>query len=201
MAVAAKAAEQLGRWRRDMGCGGPTRSRLGAASTAAGAGRKQRARRAAGPRIRYGRQVRAGVGRAGRRLRLAATWSTACRWTIGTTSGLPSMNPLERSCSAPVERTDDMILKFTSKGKFIKQFGGRDRHPWRSGQHRHHERASRDRGGRVSEDERGVLADGTGTGACSCSMRRRWRSSGCGAPSASSRLRRWGAASTRTRTA
>ena len=38
-------------------------------------------------------------------------------------------NPLERSWSAPVERTDDMILKFTSKGKFIRQFGGRDRHP------------------------------------------------------------------------
>lgn len=38
-------------------------------------------------------------------------------------------NPLERSWSAPVERTDDMILKFTNKGKFIRQFGGRDRHP------------------------------------------------------------------------
>jgi len=38
-------------------------------------------------------------------------------------------NPLEKSWSAPVERTDDMILKFTSKGKFLKQFGGRDRHP------------------------------------------------------------------------
>ncbi len=38
-------------------------------------------------------------------------------------------NPLERSWSAPSERTDDMILKFTSKGKFIRQFGGRDRHP------------------------------------------------------------------------
>jgi hypothetical protein len=38
-------------------------------------------------------------------------------------------NPLEKSWSAPVDRTDDMILKFTSKGKFIRQFGGRDRHP------------------------------------------------------------------------
>jgi DNA-binding beta-propeller fold protein YncE len=38
-------------------------------------------------------------------------------------------NPLERSWSAPLERTDDMFLKFTSKGKFIRQFGGRDRHP------------------------------------------------------------------------
>jgi hypothetical protein len=38
-------------------------------------------------------------------------------------------NPLERSWSAPLDRTDDMILKFTSKGKFIRQFGGRDRHP------------------------------------------------------------------------
>ena len=38
-------------------------------------------------------------------------------------------NPLEQSWSAPLERTDDMILKFTSKGKFIRQFGGRDRHP------------------------------------------------------------------------
>ena len=37
-------------------------------------------------------------------------------------------NPLERSWSAPVQRTDDMLLKFTSKGKFIRQFGGRDRH-------------------------------------------------------------------------
>jgi hypothetical protein len=38
-------------------------------------------------------------------------------------------NPLERSWSAPVQRTDDMLLKFTSKGKFLRQFGGRDRHP------------------------------------------------------------------------
>ena len=38
-------------------------------------------------------------------------------------------NPLERSWSAPLERTDDMILKFTSNGKFIRQFGGRDRYP------------------------------------------------------------------------
>lgn len=38
-------------------------------------------------------------------------------------------NPLERSWSAPLERTDDMFLKFTSKGKFLRQFGGRDRHP------------------------------------------------------------------------
>jgi hypothetical protein len=42
-------------------------------------------------------------------------------------------NPLEQSwVSAPAPpsvRTDDMILKFTSKGKFIRQFGGRDRHP------------------------------------------------------------------------
>lgn len=38
-------------------------------------------------------------------------------------------NPLERSWSAPVDRTDDMLLKFTSQGKFIRQFGGRDRHP------------------------------------------------------------------------
>jgi hypothetical protein len=38
-------------------------------------------------------------------------------------------NPLEQSWSAPLERTDDMFLKFTSKGKFIRQFGGRDRHP------------------------------------------------------------------------
>jgi hypothetical protein len=42
-------------------------------------------------------------------------------------------NPLERSWSAPLDRTDDMILKFTSKGKFIRQFGGRDRHALRVG--------------------------------------------------------------------
>jgi sugar lactone lactonase YvrE len=42
-------------------------------------------------------------------------------------------NPLEKSWSAPVDRTDDMILKFTSKGKFLKQFGGRDRHPLADG--------------------------------------------------------------------
>jgi sugar lactone lactonase YvrE len=42
-------------------------------------------------------------------------------------------NPLERSWSAPLDRTDDMILKFTSKGKFIRQFGGRDRHPLAAG--------------------------------------------------------------------
>jgi len=42
-------------------------------------------------------------------------------------------NPLERSWSAPLQRTDDMILKFTSKGKFVRQFGGRDRHPLAAG--------------------------------------------------------------------
>jgi DNA-binding beta-propeller fold protein YncE len=42
-------------------------------------------------------------------------------------------NPLERSWSAPVDRTDDMILKFTSKGKFLRQFGGRDRHALAAG--------------------------------------------------------------------
>jgi sugar lactone lactonase YvrE len=42
-------------------------------------------------------------------------------------------NPLERSWSAPLDRTDDMILKFTSKGKFIRQFGGRDRHALAAG--------------------------------------------------------------------
>lgn len=42
-------------------------------------------------------------------------------------------NPLERSWSAPVDRTDDMILKFTSQGKFLRQFGGRDRHPLADG--------------------------------------------------------------------
>jgi DNA-binding beta-propeller fold protein YncE len=38
-------------------------------------------------------------------------------------------NPLEQSWSAPVNRTDDMILKFSSKGKYLRQFGGRDRYP------------------------------------------------------------------------
>ena len=38
-------------------------------------------------------------------------------------------NPLERSWTAPLDRTDDMLLKFTSTGEFIRQLGGRDRHP------------------------------------------------------------------------
>ena len=38
-------------------------------------------------------------------------------------------NPLERSWAAPVWRTDDMLLKFTSEGEFVRQLGGRDRHP------------------------------------------------------------------------
>jgi hypothetical protein len=42
---------------------------------------------------------------------------------------ITGLNPLERSYSAPTQRTDDMIVKFTSRGKFIRQFGGRDRHP------------------------------------------------------------------------
>jgi len=42
---------------------------------------------------------------------------------------ITGLNPLERSYSEPSQRTDDMILKFTSQGKFVKQFGGRDRHP------------------------------------------------------------------------
>ena len=37
-------------------------------------------------------------------------------------------NPLERSWAAPVWRTDDMLLKFTSQGRFVRQLGGRDRH-------------------------------------------------------------------------
>jgi DNA-binding beta-propeller fold protein YncE len=46
---------------------------------------------------------------------------------------ITGLNPLERSYSAPSQRTDDMIVKFTSKGTFIRQFGGRDRHPLAEG--------------------------------------------------------------------
>ena len=42
---------------------------------------------------------------------------------------ITGLNPLEQSYSNPTERTDDMILKFTSRGEFLAQFGGRDRHP------------------------------------------------------------------------
>jgi DNA-binding beta-propeller fold protein YncE len=42
---------------------------------------------------------------------------------------ITGMSPLEPAFKNPSTRTDDMILKFTNKGKFIKQFGGRDRHP------------------------------------------------------------------------
>jgi len=42
---------------------------------------------------------------------------------------ITGMSPLEPAFKNPSKRTDDMIVKFTSKGKFIKQFGGRDRHP------------------------------------------------------------------------
>lgn len=42
---------------------------------------------------------------------------------------ITGLNPLERGYSEPSMRTDDMVLKFTRTGKFIKQFGGRDRHP------------------------------------------------------------------------
>ena len=38
-------------------------------------------------------------------------------------------NPLERSWAAPLWRTDDMLLKFTRDGRFVRQLGGRDRHP------------------------------------------------------------------------
>jgi DNA-binding beta-propeller fold protein YncE len=43
---------------------------------------------------------------------------------------ITGMSPLEPAYSNPSKRTDDMILKFTNKGKFIRQFGGRDRHPF-----------------------------------------------------------------------
>ena len=46
---------------------------------------------------------------------------------------ITGLNPLERSYSAPTQRTDDMVVKFTSQGKFIRQFGGRDRHPLKVG--------------------------------------------------------------------
>ena len=39
------------------------------------------------------------------------------------------LNPLERAYTNPTDRTDDMILKFTSRGEFLAQLGGRDRHP------------------------------------------------------------------------
>ena len=42
-------------------------------------------------------------------------------------------NPLERSWAAPVWRTDDMLLKFTSRGRFVRQLGGRDRHSLAAG--------------------------------------------------------------------
>jgi hypothetical protein len=46
---------------------------------------------------------------------------------------ITGMSPLEPAFKNPSKRTDDMILKFTNKGKFLKQFGGRDRHPMESG--------------------------------------------------------------------
>ena len=42
---------------------------------------------------------------------------------------LTGLNPLERAYTDPSDRTDDMILKFTSDGEFLGQFGGRDTHP------------------------------------------------------------------------
>ena len=42
-------------------------------------------------------------------------------------------NPLERSWAAPVWRTDDMLLKFTSAGRFVRQLGGRDLYPLADG--------------------------------------------------------------------
>lgn len=42
---------------------------------------------------------------------------------------ITGLNPLERSYVNPTDRTDDMLLKFTSSGEFLGQFGGRDRHP------------------------------------------------------------------------
>ena len=41
---------------------------------------------------------------------------------------ITGLNPLEQSYAEPTDRTDDMILKFTSGGDFLGQFGGRDRH-------------------------------------------------------------------------
>ena len=42
---------------------------------------------------------------------------------------ITGLNPLEQAYTDPTDRTDDMILKFTSSGEFLGQFGGRDRHP------------------------------------------------------------------------
>ena len=42
---------------------------------------------------------------------------------------LTGLNPLEQAYTNPTNRTDDMLLKFTSTGEFLAQFGGRDRHP------------------------------------------------------------------------
>ena len=39
------------------------------------------------------------------------------------------LNPLEQAYTNPTDRTDDMVLKFTSRGEFLAQLGGRDRHP------------------------------------------------------------------------
>ena len=46
---------------------------------------------------------------------------------------ITGMSPQEPAFKNPSEKTDDMLVKFTSEGKFIKQFGGRDRHPYLSG--------------------------------------------------------------------
>ena len=42
---------------------------------------------------------------------------------------ITGLNPLEQAYTDPTDRTDDMILKFTSSGEFLGQFGGRDRYP------------------------------------------------------------------------
>ena len=46
---------------------------------------------------------------------------------------ITGLNPLSRSYVAPTQRTDDMLLKFTSDGTFLRQVGGRDRHPLTTG--------------------------------------------------------------------
>ena len=82
-------------------------------------------------------------------------------------------------------RSDDMLLKFTSKGKLIKQFGGRDK----SGGNKDTKNLQQpaDVRGNTRRPTRPSLPTATAIAASSCSTPTPARSSACGAPSATRR--------------
>ena len=120
--MAAEAPQQLGHGLGVVGCRRSARPRVDPASSSDRAGRGEEARGAAGPGVRRGREIRAGVGQDPRTGTSGPISSTGLRRRQGSRLDFGKQTGL----SVGPWRDDDMLLKLTTKGQFVSQIGRRD---------------------------------------------------------------------------